>query len=72
MWAAVMADADSIAESQPDLSDPDVEVRDEIRDMMPALLAHLSPEARHMIRDWNSHVGELVAFVHRASAYVAA
>lgn len=41
---------------------------DEVRDILPRLLAWLSPDARALMRDHLDHTSELVAFVHRAGA----
>lgn len=41
----------------------------EVRDMLPRLLAWLSPEARAYMRDHLAHTSELVSFVHRVGAF---
>lgn len=61
LYDRVLDDAD-VHQSQPAVwDDPEAEVRD----MLPRLLAWLSPDARALMRDHLTHTSELVAFVHR-------
>jgi len=43
---------------------------DELREVLPGVLAALSPQAFAMLIDWSDHVRELVAHVHRMRAAV--
>jgi len=64
--ASLLAQADAMSGLYSEHHSTDVEA--ELRAVLPAAAARLSPEARGFLRDYNRHVLALVAGLHAALA----
>jgi hypothetical protein len=68
MLSALLDEAWELCESDDSAGDPE----DDLRQMLPGLLAQLPPGAIALLEDQMRHIGEIVAFVHRLERKVGA